>query len=514
MSSFSARFATPAVGCAGLTAAAVLIHGYHLGTDDAGIWVPAIKQAADPSLYPFGGEFFQAHAHMSLFPALLGWCARLTHLPADLVIFGCYVVGIFLLLGASWQLLAACFKSERARWGGVALLAALLSVPVAGTAIPIMDPYVTSRTLSTPFALLAIAAYLSGRPRRAAIWLVACGLMHPQMAAYAAVLLGMMEWRRLRSAASAAAPVFGLLAIGWLPFLWNFQPARGAAREALHSRTYFFVTQWAWYEWLGVAVPLILLWWLARMPLRSGRPALPKLLPALVPFGLLFTAGGLLLAASPRLENYTRLQPMRAFQLVYIAMFLVLGALAGEYVLQKRYWLWAALFLPLAAGMAFAAQGTFPNSPHVEWPGAAPQGAWCTMFRWVRDHTPKDAVFALDPDYLRSPGEDMQGFRALAERSALADRVKDSGAVSLFPQLASDWAGEVHAETGWAHFSTANFEALAQQYPVTWIVTRTPPAGMSCPYRTASLDVCRIPPADQTTRALQGVTTSGPTLPR
>jgi len=50
---------------------------------------------------------------------------------------------------------------------------------------------------------------------------------------------------------------------------------------------------------------------------------------------------------------------------------------------------------------------------------------------------------------MNSQGEDEHGFRALAERSMLADRVKDSGAVTMFPRLADDcgarcrrnWAG-------------------------------------------------------------------------
>jgi hypothetical protein len=73
--------------------------------DDAAIYVPAIKQVADPTLYPFGAEFFMSHAHLSLFPLLIGGSARLTHLPIDVVIFAWHVAGIFLLLAAAWRLL-------------------------------------------------------------------------------------------------------------------------------------------------------------------------------------------------------------------------------------------------------------------------------------------------------------------------------------------------------------------------------------------------------------------------
>ncbi len=478
--------------CIGLALAAVLIHGYHLGTDDGAIWVPAIKKAADPSLYPFGGEFFLTHAHFSLFPLMLGSFVRLVRMPSDAAIFFCHIVGVFLLLLASWRLLSACFEHDRALWAGVALLAGVLSVPVAGTALPIMDPCVTSRSLSTPFALFAIAWYLSGRLRRAIAWLAACALIHPQMSLYAATLLGLMELSRRRLALPVEVPVFGLLAFLWLPLPWDLTPAQGAARAALVSRTYFFVSNWTWYEWLGVAAPLVLLWYGARVPLRGARPPLRGLLRDLVRFGLLFTAAGLLLVSSPRFENYTRLQPMRAFHLVYIVFFLISGALAGEYVLKDRRWRWLALFAPLAAGMWLIAHAAFPSSPHLEWPGAAPRGEWNSAFRWVRDHTPKNAVFAMDPGYLLLPGEDMHGFRAVAERSVLADQVKDSGAVSLFPQLAVEWDQEVRAQSGWDLFSPGDFQRLARRYPVTWIVTRRPAAGLDCPYVTAELAVCRI----------------------
>ena len=101
-------------------------------------------------------------------------------------------------------------------------------------------------------------------------------------------------------------------------------------------------------------------------------------------------------------------------------------------------------------------------------------------------------MFAIDPDYMLLPGEDKHGFRAVAERSVLADRVKDSGAVSLFPGLATDWNNQVRAQSGWERFSVADFQRLARQYPVTWVVTGHSTAGMDCPYRESGLAVCRI----------------------
>jgi hypothetical protein len=445
--------------------------------------VPAIKKVADPSLYPFGSEFFMSHAGLSLFPNLVGETSRLTHIPVDTVIFLWHIASIFLLLLAAWQLLGVCFVSLPARWGGVALLAAILSVPVAGTALAVMDPYLTARSLSTPATLFAIAAYASGRPWRAGIWLLLTALIHPQMAMYGMCFLACLAYF-----AAPAPRLFGVL-----PLLFNLEPARGPAREALLSRGYFFVSNWAWYEWVGVFAPLALCWWLSRRNTPGTKPAFRVLLRALPPFGLVFTAIALLLVSSSRLENLTRLQPMRAFHLVYIIFFALLGGLLGEYVLRNKAWRWLALFLPLASWMWLVQRSTYPASLHVEWPGGTEVNSWSSAFYWIRNNTPKDALFALDSGHMSRLGEDMHGFRAIAERSMLADAIKDSGAVSLFPNLAEHWKQQVDAQQGLEQFQPEQFQKLASLYPVTWIVTRqAAPAGFTCPYRKDGLSVCRM----------------------
>ena len=486
------RLLSPLPGLSALTGLAVLVHGYHLGVDDAAIYVPAIKRSADPELYPFGAQFFMSHAHLSIFPNLVGGSARLSHLPIDLVIFVWHVLTIFLLLLAAWQLLGTCFKSSYARWSGVAFLAATLSVPVTGTGLAIMDPYLTARSLSTPATLFAVACYLSNQPRRALAWLVLTAALHPQMSVYGALFIGCMELARRRRAVHAVAePVLG--AAMALPFLVDFAPVTGPARECLLSRTFFFVSTWAWYQWIGVFAPLALLWWFAAASPRRTLPAFRELAAGLVPFGLAFTAAAVILTIPQRLETFTRLQPMRSFHLLYVIFFTLLGGLIGEYAIRTSVWRWMALFVPLALVMVFVQQSTFPASERVEWPGSNNGNTWISAFLWIRSHTPKDAVFAMDPDYMARAGEDTHGFRAVAERSMLADAVKDSGAVSLFPALAAEWQNQVGAERGLDHFAPADFARMVKQYPVTWILTTQPaPKGLTCPYANRDLTVCRM----------------------
>ena len=106
---------------------------------------------------------------------------------------------------------------------------------------------------------------------------------------------------------------------------------------------------------------------------------------------------------------------------------MLLGGLLGEYVLRNAAWRWLVLFVSLAGGMWFVARDAYAASPHIEWPGAVQTNPWLSAFYWIRENTPKNAVFALGPDFMSAHGEDAHGFRAIAERSMLADHVKDSG---------------------------------------------------------------------------------------
>jgi hypothetical protein len=150
--------------------------------------------------------------------------------------------------------------------------------------------------------------------------------------------------------------------------------------------------------------------------------------------------------------------------------------------------------VPLSVGMFFAQRSLFPASAHVEWPGAAPRNPWAQAFVWIRQNTTTEALFALDPEYMHVAGEDEIGFRCLAERSRLADGVKDNGVVSMFPPLAEEWWSQVQAQTPWKNFQSGDFSRLKSRYGVSWVVVQQPGvAGLDCLYQNSALQVCRIP---------------------
>ena len=144
------------------TGAAVLIHGYHPYAEDAEIYLPGVERLLNHSLFPTGQEFFQSHASMTLFPNLVATSIRITLLPFEVALLIWHLTCVFLLLLACWRISSSCFPSVPARLGSVALVAGLLSLPVAGTALYIMDQYLNPRNVAA-FAVVFAGAPECGR---------------------------------------------------------------------------------------------------------------------------------------------------------------------------------------------------------------------------------------------------------------------------------------------------------------------------------------------------------------
>jgi hypothetical protein len=479
-----------------LTAIALLIHGYHPYAEDAEIYLPTVQKILNPNLFPVNSEFFDQHAEHSFYPHLIASSVRITHLPlrwADLL---WHLVSIFLLLAASWRLATAFFQSEstgdeRACWGAVVLMTTMLTLPIAGTALYIMDQYLNPRNLAAFAALFALAEMLHRRYGRTVLWLALAAAVHPLMASFAILFcawLWLLERFRPRFLGFAVA----------LPFGITLDPPPAPYHEvALRQRSHF-VLRWEWYEWLGVIGPVLLFWWLANWARPRDRKNLAMVSRAMVPFVLVASAAAIGLGSSPRLEALARLQPLRCMALCYMVLVVAGGGLLGEYILQGHVWRWLTLFIPLGFGMYFAQRQVFPASQHIELPGVEPRNQWAQAFEWIRQNTPEDALFALDPQHMRLAGEDENGFRARSERSMLADLEKDKGAASMFPPLSVKWAEQIADQKNWKQFGKDDFERLRQKYGVTWVVVEqakppdSDPPGVQCPYENSGVLVCRI----------------------
>lgn len=476
-------------GLLALATAAILLHGYHPYVEDAEIYLPGIKKLLNPALYQMNPGFFSSHAGMTMFPNLIAASVRLTHLPFDVALLLWQFASVFGLMLACWRIGRTVFRSAPAAWAGAGMVAGMLGIPIAGTALLLMDQYLNTRSVSTAMVLLMAASVVEGRYLQAALWAVATAAIHPLMAmfgiTFSAVLWLLRTWPSLRLRRGVAFAA--LLPMGLFP------PMSSTYHEALLSRSYFFLARWEWYELLGMIAPFGIFWAIARFARRRQMDELETLCRALNYFGLIFALASLL--TIPRaLERFTLLQPMRYLHVTYVVLFVLIGGLLAEFVLQRRAWRWLVLFVPICVGMFVAERAVFPASPHLELPGRTSPNRWVQAFVWIRDNTPVEAYFALNPRHMALPDEDQHGFRALAERSMLADDVKDSGAVTMFPKLAETWKAQTTAQAGWKNFAPADFTRLKQAYGIDWVLVDQPgvAAAMDCPYRANGLAVCRV----------------------
>jgi hypothetical protein len=501
---------------------AVLAHGYHPYAEDGGVYLPEIKRLLDPGLYPHGSEFVVGHLRYSLFAPAMAGLVRESRLSVDVVLLLVHIATFWTTLFAAWLLAARCFASREARGGAVALLASWMTLPIAGTSLMLMDPYVTARSLSTPLALLALVGALEfllpqferedgetgWRWRGLALCgaaLAGAGAMHPLMAAYA---LGAVLLLGTLLSSSRTVRVWGTVGVGLTGVAMAAALQLSAAPESeiyqriMLTRDYWFLSQWHWYEWIGLIAPVVILSRVALMPRREGDIARVGLARMAVAAGVTATVAAILFARTGlAIHLVARMQPLRIFQLVYVVMTIMLGAALGERLLRRRPLRWVLAFSLLTTVMVIVERRTFPASRHLELPDVPAWNAstdsgnrFEQAFVWIRTNTPKDAVFAMDAQYITKPGEDAQGFRAIAERSVLPDYSKDGGVITNMPELAAAWLQGQIAQAGLNTESDDQRLAALKPMGVTWVVLqRNSVTGFRCEFANEAVKVCRLP---------------------
>jgi len=436
------------------------------------------------------------------------------NLPATLLFL--HFATIWATLFAAWLLAGFCWNSASARLGAVSLLACWLTLPVAGTALVLMDPYLTARSFSTPLSVLALAAIASiqdcGLGTQARLILLCLAslvfalLMHPLMAAYASVAVLLLVATQARTAMLRtwvpSAFCVALLAAAFAAHLLAPDESSAAQAAAL-SRTFWFPSQWRWFELAGLVAPLAILGKYAwvRRERRSGATALATA-AMLLGFTALAVA---LMFARPECPTHliARLQPLRAFCVVYLVMTLVLGAELGERFLPRNPVRWVCTLLLLCIPMYIVQRGTYSHSAHLEFSQARSPNLWVQAFRWVRSNTPVGAYFAIQSDYMNAPGEDAQAFRVIADRSSLPDYSNDGGEASVAPDLSSAWLAGANAQRSLdelagmpAEQADAVRRTVLAGTGVDWLILKADSAtNFPCPYGNAAVKVCRLTPA-------------------
>ena len=500
-----------------LTLSSLVIHGYHPNAEDGGLYAAGIKHLLDPTLYPYSRDFVEAHLRFSFFAPAIAALVRLTHLRLGTLLFALYLASVAATLTSVWLLARRCYTSVTAHIGATALTAAWLTLPVAGTSLILVDPHLTARSISLPCTLFALVAAIDlsrattrGTKLRSFVVCMAslllAALAHPLMAAYAVgdvIVLGCIL-SSVPGVKRWGAAALCLLTFAAAGIVQAFSPHESSdyVRVAI-TRYYWFLSRWRWYEIVGLVAPLLILAAVASVKRKGAydphsRPEIADrraLAQVAVASGLTAIFVALAFAHEVSAAHLVaRLQPLRAFQTIYMLMILVLGAALGEHLLHRKIWHWLGTFALLGSIMFYVQRGTYPSSPHIEWREGASPNQWQQAFSWIKIHTPVNARFALDATYISQPGEDAQSFRAIAERSVLPDYSKDGGEASITPTLSAAWTAGQLAQRHLDSETDAERVTALRPFNVDWIVLQQhTQTAFACPFQNGTVKVCQLP---------------------
>ncbi|HZD77317.1 MAG TPA: DUF6798 domain-containing protein, partial [Acidobacteriaceae bacterium] len=451
------------------------IHGYHPFADDAGLYVAGVEKLLDPTLFPVGMRLILSETRIeSFYPLVIGVTKMLGGSMTSALLL-LYLLTLVAFIYGTWYVSGLITECRFCRWIAVCLAGCFFTLPVAGTSINIMEPYLGPRSIVAMLSLFAVGLTLERRWFLLGLTLVASATMHPELAIFTGsfvLVLALLEHGKVRWAVGACG-----LAVMIAAALYAFTvrvAATAAYQAAQQSRTYIFLSEWHWYELLGVLLPLCLLA-VAALRLRLSNIA-GRLSVACVLAGTTSLVCSALFVHPAGPGLLARLQMLRMFQLIYIVGELLLGCGIGA-LFVKRGWGWRevgiGVLVPLAATMFFVQTAAFGHSNHLELPGMKPSNSYEQAFLWIRDNTPTTAVFAADPMLVLAPGEDEQNFRAMAQRSVLAD-YKDEGLALVFPGDAANWYQQFRAQMDIASMTDAQRIARLTPLGATWMVL---PAG-------------------------------------
>jgi hypothetical protein len=347
-----------------------LVMGYHPGMEDDGVYLTAVKADLNPALFPHNADFFRLQLQATLFDSWMAHFVQWTGISLAWAELFWQFASLFVILWATARIAGKLFAESQAKWAAVAMVAAMFTLPVAGTALNIADQHLHPRNLATALILVAVSRILEDKRWQAVPLLMLAFVLHPIMAAmgisfcvFEALSLtqqaARFQWRFAESTLASAVPLS-----------WILEPVSPAWRQALNTKSYYFLFRWTWYEWLGALAPLFLFWVLGRVALRHGQTRLSRFALAVVAYGVFQQIVAMAILTPNSLERLTPLQPMRYLQLVYIFMALVAGGLLGRFLLKGRAWRWVVYLLVFNGSMFLVTMARTLSFP--QWPAPTP----------------------------------------------------------------------------------------------------------------------------------------------
>jgi hypothetical protein len=219
-----------------------LVMGYHPGAEDDGIYLTAIKADLNLALFPHDADFFKLQLKATVFDTWMAAFVRGSGIPLGWSELLWQFISIFCIVGACWTIASQIFEHASARLAGVALVAAMFTLPVAGTALYIVDQYLHPRSLATALILFAVSRIISGKNWQSLPLIGLACLLHPMMGAFGisfccilALVFSDPLHQRIQDLRENWAPEANATFAALVPFGWMFEQPSRIWLEAMHS---------------------------------------------------------------------------------------------------------------------------------------------------------------------------------------------------------------------------------------------------------------------------------------
>jgi hypothetical protein len=107
-----------------------LVMGYHPGIEDDGVYLAAVKSGVQPTLYHHDSDFFRLQLQATVFDRWMANFVAASRIPIPWAELICQFLVLFSILWACWTIAQKLFPEARAQWAGVAMVAAMFTLPV------------------------------------------------------------------------------------------------------------------------------------------------------------------------------------------------------------------------------------------------------------------------------------------------------------------------------------------------------------------------------------------------
>lgn len=456
--------------------------GYRYGVSDQAFYIPAIQRDISPAFFPHGAPLIEAQARLMVADEVIAAFCRATGVELEYVFFAGYVLTVVLFVAGVFLVGRSLLRSA---WGLAAFgLALTLRHRIAETGVNTFEGYFHPRVLAFALGVVAIGALLHHRRVTAVVLVAAASLVHPTMAAWFAVWVGLAiattaPERFARLAVAGAAVVAGAAAVAVLlggPLAAGFDVMDPAWTSVFAEKDYLFPTDWDAATWLTnlLAPGVLVLGYAARRQRGLVSPAERGVFVGCVSLALLFAAS--LPFVHARLAIAVQLQTSRVLWPVeFLATaYLVWGLCEAGWrrVAPPRAWRAYALVALLA--LASAARGFYVL--RVERDRALvdldlPDTAWQQVGDWASTHTAIDALFLADPGHAWKYGV---SFRVAADRDVFVESVKDTAVATYSRAIAAEVGTRLRAIDDFATLTADGAVRLADRHDLDYLVIDRP----------------------------------------